>query len=218
MKKQKIIALVIMFSVILIIPIIIYVYYFWNIEISKNTNKWADFGSYFGGILSPIIALFSTIILGLLTYELSKNNSNENLNLFKLQQKILAYQEIAIMTTEFDKAENNVNIYNDLMVKLESVGERPLAAEQYIKAMECLMISVSALSIKISNFPINYGHLFKYDFESQKYQKLNNKTSEYYNSMKISENFNKENLNFTQDDLMREFKTFLEELKKEINN
>ena len=216
MKKQRIITFFIIFMISIIIPIIFYVYYFGNIEISTNTNKWAEFGSYFGGVLSPIIALFSTIILGLLTYELSKNNSTENLNLFKLQQKILAYQEISKMTSEIHKAENNVNIYNDLMVKLGKVGEKQLAAEQYIKAMEYLTTSVSELTIRVVNFPINYGHLFKYNFESENYKNLKVKTSKYYNSMKISENFNKGNLDFTQEELMTEFKMFLIELKKEL--
>jgi hypothetical protein len=217
MEKNRIIIFLIIFIITVIFPVIFYVYYFGNFEISTNSQNWAEFGSYFGGILSPIIALFSTIILGLLTYELSKNNSTENLNIFKLQQKILAYQEISKMNNEIDKAENNLNIYNDLMDKLGKVGEKQLAAEQYIKAMEGLITGLSELTIKVTNFPINYGHLFKYNFESKNYENLKVKTSEYYNSMKISEDFNKGKLNFTQEELMNEFKVFLIELKKELN-
>jgi hypothetical protein len=207
----------IIFGISIIMPVIIYIINFGDKHLSDKPEIWSAFGDYFGGILNPIIALFGTIILGYLTYEVSKQSSDENRNLFLFQQKIIAYQKIAKMTSELDTAQHRMKIHNDLMVKLGSVGNKEVATEQYIKAMESLHISLSQLTIVISNFPLNYGHLFKYDFECVEYKNLNKRAFEYFKSMDLLEDFKEGDLDFTERELFGQFKKFLIELKKEIN-
>jgi hypothetical protein len=208
---------IIIFGICIIIPAIIYTINFWNSSLSEKPEIWGAFGDYFGGILNPIIALFGTVILGYLTYEVSKQSSDENRNLFIFQQKIVAYQKIAGMTSELDAAENKMKIHNGLMVKLGSVGNKEIATEQYIKAIETLLMSLSNFKIITANFSTNYGHLFKYDFESDEYKNLTKRASEYFNSMDLLKEFKNEDIDFKSEELYKQFRNFLVELKKEIN-
>lgn len=186
-------------------------------QLSDKPEIWSSFGDYLGGILNPIIAFFGTIILGYLTYEVSKQSSDENRNLFLFQQRIIAFQKIANTISEIESAQHRVKIHNDLMVKLGSVGNKEVATEQYIKAMEFLLISLSELTTVTSNFPINYGHLFKYDFECAEYENLNKRAFEYFKSMDLLKEFKEGDLDFTERELFGQFKKILIELKKEIN-
>jgi hypothetical protein len=205
------------FGLSIIAPIIIYIINFGNKQLSDKPEIWSAFGDYLGGILNPIIALFGTIILGYLTYEVSKQSSDENRNLFLFQQRIIAFQKIANITSEFESAQHRIKIHNDLMVKLGSFGNKEVATEQYVKAMEFLHISLSELTIVTSNFPLNYGHLFKYDFECAEYKNLNKRTFEYFKSMDLLKEFKEGDLDFTESELFEQFKKVLIELKKEIN-
>lgn len=207
----------ILFGISIIAPVIIYVINFGDKQLSDKPELWSAFGDYLGGILGPIIALFGTIILGYLTYEVSKQSSDENRNLFLFQQRIIAFQKIAKITSEFESAQHRMKIHNDLMVKLGSVGNRELATEQYIKAMEILHISLSGLTVVTSNFPLNYGHLFEYDFECAEYENLNKRAFEYFKSMDLLKDYKKGDLDFTEKELFGQFKKVLIELKKEIS-
>jgi hypothetical protein len=215
-SKKAIILIFIIFWILILTPLVFYIIKFGGNELSEKPENWSEFGNYFSGILNPIIALFGTVILGYLTYEVSRKNSVENLNLFFLEQKIIAYQKIANLTSEIDSAINKIKIHNDLMVKLGSIGNKEIAADQYIKAMETLHFSLSNFKIILENFPINYGHLFKYNFESEEYLKLKIRVGEYFISMDLLDDAKYDKIDFSEQELFTQFKSFLVELKKEI--
>jgi hypothetical protein len=214
-KTLKITAIIFVASVIT--PIIIYIINFGNMQLSNELEIWSSFGDYLGGILNPIIAFFGTMILGYLTYEVSKQSSDENRNLFLSQQRIVAFQKIANIISKFESAHHRVKIHNDLMVRLSSYGQKEAGAEQYVKAIEFLQISLSQLTTITSNFPLNYGHLFKYDFECSDYQNLKERAFTYFKSMDLLDVAKEEDLDFTEIELREQFKRILIELKKEIN-
>lgn len=60
------------------IPTLFYIYHFYSFPISDNISAWGSFGSYFGGILSPVSSLCSTFLLVYITIMLNKQNSQEN--------------------------------------------------------------------------------------------------------------------------------------------
>jgi hypothetical protein len=216
-RKKTLNLTIFIFTICLVIPAIFYSINFWGSNLSKTPAVWGAFGDFFGGILNPIIALFGTIILGYLTYEISKQSSDQNLNLFLTQQKIIAYQKIASLKSEIDAAYNNAKMRKGLIVKFSELEEKEVAKDQYIKGIEDLIMSSSNLQISIANFPINYGHLFSYDFESDKYKSLKEGTSANFDLIAKLEVAEKKDLDFTDDELMKGFKDFLIDLKEEIN-
>ena len=77
------------FSIILIIlsiPIIIYAFQFFN-SLSDNHQRWAEFGSYFGGVYSPI---FSCLVLLVL---LSQTDAQIKFNKHQIDQTYISRNE-----------------------------------------------------------------------------------------------------------------------------
>jgi tetratricopeptide (TPR) repeat protein len=216
MKKTVIRNIGIIVTILLILPIGIYIINFYSNGISKNPENWGVFGDFFGGVLNPIISLIGTILLGYLTYMVSKISSEENKNLFKYEQKVIAYQKIANITSEIDYAMDKVKIHNDFMISYGKLGKEEKAIEHYTIAMESLLITLSKLSITLNNFSINYSHLFKYDFESKEFKKLTSNSKDYFQSFDINNLDSIKNFNIKSDYLINDFKGFLKKLKKEI--
>lgn len=61
--------------VVLVFPLFMYFYQFSENGLSKDTEEWARFGDYIGGIYSGIIALVAIFI----TYSLEKSRSKSNI-------------------------------------------------------------------------------------------------------------------------------------------
>jgi hypothetical protein len=163
--------LIIISGILILIPITLYILFFFYNDISNNPNDWGLFGDYFGGVLNPLIALFTLIILGYLTYLVSKTNTEETKNLFFLQQRIKAYQEISVLANNIDISIDLVTLRNDLMCRAGEFNIKEEIAKQYFKAMESTE-KISQLKIGIQSFEKNYGHLFKYNFSSSDFIEL----------------------------------------------
>ncbi len=63
--------LVILVFLILITPVVVYTFHFWDYEISNNPADWANFGSYIGGVYSVITAIAAIFI----TYKINNVNN-----------------------------------------------------------------------------------------------------------------------------------------------
>lgn len=92
---------------IILITIIAYLYMFGSYGLSSNNDVWGTFGDYFGGILNPIIGILNIAVFIYLTRTISdidaKNQNNAiemQKNLFKLDLKHQAYNEIAKLLTD----------------------------------------------------------------------------------------------------------------------
>ncbi len=178
-NKTPIISVLILF---ITFPIIAFVLNFHSHKISSDIAKWGAFGDYFAGILNTIISFFSLIILGFLTYELHKNSTEENKNLFNYQKKIEAYDELA----------KNIPVVNLLAQRLGSIIEsynntnNPTQSnfDDFINRMTQEIFKYYEYHFFLFNFNVRYSILFKYDFSSEGYQKLIN------TSRQLTENLN----------------------------
>ena len=169
-KKIKISIIIGLF--LFITPIVAFILKFHSHEISNDITKWGAFGDYFAGILNTIISFFSLIILGFLTYELHKNSTKENKNLFNYQKKIEAYDELA----------KSIPVVNILAQRLGSIIEsynntsNPTQNnfDEFINRMNQEIFKYHEYHFFLFNFNVRYSILFKYDFTSNEYQKLIN--------------------------------------------
>lgn len=87
LKPQKtIIACFIICAALVLAPISLYIFKF-GIGLWNDTSKWAELGSFFGGVLGPMLSFFSVILLLATVYltDQSLNKSKES-----LEQQVLS--------------------------------------------------------------------------------------------------------------------------------
>lgn len=167
-KKIKISIIIGLF--LFITPIVAFILKFHSHEISNDITKWGAFGDYFAGILNTIISFFSLIILGFLTYELHKNSTEENKNLFNYQKKIEAYDELAksISTVNYTAAK-----FNQLSTRFCSL-KYPTQSDidNLIKDIDILTFKYNEYHFFIYNFSLRYSILYNYNFNNNEYKQL----------------------------------------------
>lgn len=174
MKKYRLLFILGVFVLFLILLIPFYVWNFKESGIASDPQAWGVLGDYFGGILNPIISLASLFILGCLTYLVAKQTNKESKNIFILERRMLADDELA----KYVKSINAFTPRMESAMSLMPVYEK-LPAEQAlpytIKVLEELKeLSTTYREFHFTLFEFNprYGHLFKYDFNSQEYKDL----------------------------------------------
>lgn len=89
-------------SLFIVLVFIFYLYHFGSNGLSGNTSDWANFGSYFGGILSPILAFFSFCVL---CYTVRQNSKILELNIQELKNSTKQLQLSAKAQLEMEKTQ-----------------------------------------------------------------------------------------------------------------
>ncbi|WP_373943095.1 hypothetical protein OEG92_08340 [Polaribacter sejongensis] len=101
--KNKKTPLIIIGIIVIIIPVLTFVFVFINNPISDKQSDWADFGTYINGILTPIVSIFSFLILIYIYFEIEKLSNENNHNLFILQKRMEAFEELEKYIHEFSQ-------------------------------------------------------------------------------------------------------------------
>lgn len=103
MKNKKSLLTVLLFSTVLIIliPFILYLSKF-NGRLSVNNQDWANFGSFYGGIVSSIFAALSFIIVLIIFSNEIQNKTND-----KIDSNILKYLDV--LSSRYQKISVNIN-------------------------------------------------------------------------------------------------------------
>ncbi|WP_229622305.1 hypothetical protein, partial [Vibrio parahaemolyticus] len=79
-KMKKYSAFFVLTSLFVAVPIISWLNRFYNSDISSNSGKWADFGSFMGGTISPILAFVSFVaVLFTIKQQKDKNDLEKEL-------------------------------------------------------------------------------------------------------------------------------------------
>jgi len=174
LKRRTFLLLILVFLLILITPVIIYIINFQSFGISSKTFDWAYFGDYLGGVFTPIISLASLIVLGSLTYIMSRQGSEEKRKLFLLEQKSAAYQDIVKYIKEIHFLPSKISEYGlniGLIVgKLEGKNMEYFTKEA-IKIRDIFNV-FSEVYYTLKTFAIRYGHIFNYDFTKTRFNSL----------------------------------------------
>lgn len=91
-SKSLILILSISFFSLFLLTVIFYIFNFKGNGISNDPENWAQFGTYFGGILSPLISILNLIILSYLSIKLVRDEDDRNK--WTLQELARPYGEI----------------------------------------------------------------------------------------------------------------------------
>lgn len=123
MTKFKIF-MAIIFTAILLSPIIIYLCQF-GFGLWDDHSRWAELGSFFSGIYSPIIAIFALIILAGQSISQNKMNKLHHDNTFLSRKKEeLKYYVDKLESYLIEKSENGLTIKAQLINSFHSL-DRP---------------------------------------------------------------------------------------------
>lgn len=128
-----------------LIPFLFYIYEFGTFTLATNKGEWGQFGDFIGGILNPFLSFASILILGYLTYEISRIDQSTQERSLETQRKLVLGQLRHNAFEEYVRVIDNVlHNYDDSGKELsKSVGQKAgIAAE------------------KIKTFNENLSHLF----------------------------------------------------------
>lgn len=120
--------------------------YFWkfNGAFSNNAEDWAGFGSYIGGVATPILTIFNIWVFIKLTNAVNKNDERRRIEELKYQKKLILIQ---LRQNEFNHFSTVVN--NILVLK-----SGKLNAEILEPIMSCLVYLEGILNSKSHILPI----------------------------------------------------------------
>lgn len=177
MKIKKILRLITVFTISIIsLVIIIFVINFYNHPISKSMSDWGATGDFFGGLLNTFISLISLIVLGYITFLISKNSTAENKKLYYLQRKIEAYDDLARLLPVFQESGRNIpRIMNLLTYELKEIsGDNHLILKERLSDLRIEINKIHNYHLFLFNFHVRFSHLFEFNFETAKHKKLLN--------------------------------------------
>lgn len=159
MNRNVVYVLWIIIAIILLLPIISYVFYFRNNPISSFPEDWGSFGDYIGGCYSIFTAIMTIVI----TYYLHKQNSKQS----KLE---LCTNEII---SSYYKILECFDLYN--VNKRDGVNNLFAKYNEELKS-NCLIIEYY---IKIHPY---YSQTNGHDFMMASYNLRNNVDQEHFNA------------------------------------
>ena len=170
-KNPKIVILSIISFLIVLSPLVFFLIYFNENSISNLQSDWADFGTFIGGILTPIISIFSFIILIYIYFEIENLSNKNNHNLYVLQKKMEA----------FEKLQSYIQNFSQLTIKMHQIRHQVKSKKfkDLVKLNEKTLSETREVSNSctdfhffLKDFSIRYNHIFNKALESNSYIEL----------------------------------------------
>lgn len=121
--KKNIIKTIIIFMITLLIFIVI-IYCLKKIYVSDNCIKcttYSEFANFIGGILNPLFTLLSTVAIVLLTYIISKNESEKAEKSIETQKRITINQ---MRQDALSRLSDKLNMFNYQFDKIKLTDEK----------------------------------------------------------------------------------------------
>lgn len=175
-------------TLVILIPIVVFVFHFNSQIISNSISDWGSFGDYIGGLINTVVSILSLIILAYITYLIGENSNKENKRLFILQKRIVAYEELAKYFPRINLSATylmrDMRKYYLSQVDISETKFKPDSDDffEYLK-------EVMEYHYFLFNFKLRYSHLFDYNFESKKYKELMESSKKLNDSFVIFNNY-----------------------------
>jgi uncharacterized protein YeeX (DUF496 family) len=214
-KAHLLFSITIFSMILLLVPIVVFLYHFGGNTISKDLNVWASFGDFMGGTVNTILSLSSLIILGFLTNLVSKQSNDENKKVNLLLKRLDSYEKLTDYMPKINQIVSEMNIdLGDINDAFENNNDD---IGYLLREFEKKSKFFIELYVVIQTFGIRYGHLYNYNFDSKEFASLSENiapTREYFSQILLQ-------LKRRQPDFppfpYNEFKEFLNTFVKVIN-
>lgn len=182
MKKKGLQLFAIISILIILTPIFVFLLKFNNQSISEVQSDWADFATYLNGILTPIIALLSLIILIYIYLFIQKLSSEENLKLFKLQRRILAYNELLEFMPTLYSLNNRLEEANFVLTDNLYINKEE-RFKTSIDIIKSILDDFAKYYFIINSFFPKSDHLFTININNSTYRSLVKNSRDTYNEL-----------------------------------
>lgn len=159
----------VIFLILIFLPVIFYILKLGNNELSNNISDWASFADYLGGTINTIISFTSLIILTIITILVSNQSNSENKKTNLLLKRIESYDKLVQLLPRL------IIAVQEMKVSSGAIAERlknKIIPESDIKEFAEHSIVISEIFSMVVTFQLQYGHLYKYDFDSNDFHKL----------------------------------------------
>jgi hypothetical protein len=174
MKKHKNLKIGILYIVgllTILTPLMFFLIYFKDNSISSLQSDWADFGTFIGGILTPIISILSLVILIYIYFEIENLSNKNNHNLYVLQKKMEAFEKLQSYTQEFSQLTIKMHQIKN-QVKSPKFKDLINLNEKTLTEVRGVSNSCTDFHVFIKHFSIRYNHIFNKGIESSCYSEL----------------------------------------------
>jgi hypothetical protein len=143
---------------IIFIPIAFYIFKFHHYPITSNPSEWGTFGDYIGGLLNPIISLFTLLVTAFIAFELKKiedRNSQKAIESSYIPQLVIQHDTVYLYSAIYD------NITRPLEFSHEHREHTYLSdTKTYYKPFGLNVFNIGLGSTKKTKFT------FEFDYES----------------------------------------------------
>ncbi len=184
MKKRRLRTLIIISAIIITIPIIFFIVFFHNQNISHNQSDWAVFGTYINGLLSPMISLMSLVVLVYIYLIIQKLSSEENHKLYKLKRRIEAYDNLLEFIPEIKAIEMKLK-YANITIKSKILQTNKERVYKSIDEIKSIIDSYTKFYFFLINFYPRYGHLFTQEIYNSTYKDLVDSSKKLLDSLQL---------------------------------
>lgn len=168
-NKFNIYLILVLFLVLISVPVVFYIIKLGNDELSNNISDWASFGDYLGGTANTIISFISLIILTIITVLVSKQSDSENKKTNLLLKRIESYDRLVQLLPRLILAVQEMKVSSTAI--LEKLKNKKVV-ENEIKLFADHSIVMTEIFSMVATFQLQYGHLYKYDFDSDEFHRL----------------------------------------------
>lgn len=200
----------------------LFIYNFGNYNLSSKIEHWGAFGDFIGGTLNIVISLVSLVVLGYITFLVSKESSEENRKQQLLIKRLEIYDLFYQSTIDIQHDGNQMLVLTDWM-KITKNEEFKYKIQSDLFASSYR--AVQAVKF-IDNFKDRYGFYFSRSVKSDSYRELE-KISRLYVRI-FSALFDVIVLDKDEDEILlkqidkgnydKHINNFLNELRNEIEN
>ncbi|WP_346863684.1 hypothetical protein [uncultured Draconibacterium sp.] len=190
--------LVLSSAIVILIPIALFISFFSKYNFSPELSDWADFGDYFGGVVSTITSVCSLGILAYITLLVRKQSSDSDKNLYILQKRMDAYEALSLHLHDYNKS---FDLLNTIYENVADVQVNKYSKDSLINSLTNIQVEIASFN-KITqdfyhfmfHFKLRYSHLFEYDFDSEQYLDLIISVTNYKNGiLKLNSILQKQN-------------------------
>lgn len=166
-KENKGVSWLIFISVLLIIiPISCYIIKFKDHNFSNDPAVWGTFGDFIGGTINTILSLSSLVILAILTSSVSKQSSEENKKNSFLLKRLDSYEQLTYFLTKVRQIIMHLEAHT---TNFESGVSEILSDDYTNNHLSEYKHTLIEFLVFATSFNERFGHLYKYDFESDEY-------------------------------------------------
>ncbi|MDH4472269.1 MAG: hypothetical protein QE487_06655 [Fluviicola sp.] len=161
-----------------LVPAFIYLSYFGINHVSENPSDWGTFGDFIGGTVNTLIGIISLLVLAWLSYTVAKNSNEEARNHQFLVRQMDAYDRLTNYAINSPIIFRKINAHAGYILNLQEKDcQTHEHWAEYNRNVSIELNPLFEMCYYVTSFETMSGHLFSYDFTSQKFKDLQTTTA-----------------------------------------